>query len=215
MLKVKYRPEKLLLSAIVSLLVAAWLGYGWTPDDSLLWLGGAAIFGYFAFVSVRTAIGDRPALAYDERGITINTLHRGGRFGWNEVGDLLIERMAVRYFGIVPGSNKDFLCVRIDRANGSGRVYRINARLVELPTGGLAALHGQLAAARLAAIGNGANSPVAQPASEGEGSASGFDPDAAIARYLAAKQASAPVVENSPAPTFRSPPRPTFGRRVG
>ena len=213
MRKVNYRPGKLLLSAIVSLLVAAWFGVGWTPENSVLWLMAAAIFAYFAFASLRTAIGDRPALAYDERGITINSLHRSGRYSWYEIGDLLIERMAVRYFGIIPGSNKDFLCVRIDRANGTGRLYRINARLVELPTGGLVALHGQLAAARLAAVANGANALATQSVEGGEGSV--FDPDAAIARYLAAKQASAPAAETSPAPTFRTAPRPTFGRRIG
>ena len=87
--KVNYRPGKLMLSAAASLLVALWLGYGWSPDDNIVWIAGAALFAYLAFASIRTAIGDRPAIAYDTRQVTINTLHRSTKHDWHEVGDVL------------------------------------------------------------------------------------------------------------------------------
>lgn len=206
--KINYRPGKLMLSAVASLLVALWLGYGWSSDDSILWIVGAALFAYLAFASIRTAIGDRPAIAYDARQVIVNTLHRGIRHDWSEVGDVALERQTTRYFGIIPGSKKDFLCVRIGA--GSSRTYRINAALVDLPRGGIEALHRDLAAIRIAAVG------VSQTASADIGpAAASFDADAAIARYLAAKQAE-PVAPPAPAaPASRHPPRPTFGRRVG
>ena len=57
--KINYRPGKLMLSAAASLLVALWLGYGWSSDDSMVWIAGAALFAYFAFASIRTAIWHR------------------------------------------------------------------------------------------------------------------------------------------------------------
>ena len=206
--KINYRPGKLMLSAAASLLIALWLGLGWSSDDSILWILGAALFAYLAFASIRTAIGDGPAIAYDARQVIVNTLHRGIRHDWSEVGDVALERQTTRYFGIIPGSKKDFLCVRIGA--GSSRTYRINAALVDLPRGGIEALHRDLAAIRIAAVG------VSQTASADIGpAAASFDADAAIARYLAAKQAE-PVAPPAPAaPAFRHPPRPTFGRRTG
>lgn len=206
--KINYRPGKLMLSAAASLLVALWLGYGWSSDDSMVWIAGAALFAYFAFASIRTAIGDRPAIAYDARQITINTLHRSTKHDWAKVGDVALERQTTRYFGIIPGSKKDFLCVRAGA--GPGRTYRINAALVDLPVGGLKALHRDLAAVRLAAVA----AAKSAPADDGP-TAPSFDADAAIARYLAAKQAEPAAAVAPPAPVFRSPPRPTFGRRVG
>lgn len=206
--KINYRPGKLMLSAAASLLIALWLGYGWSSADSILWVVGAAVFAYLAFASIRTAIGDRPAIAYDARQVIINTVHRSTKHDWSQVADVGLERQTTRYFGIIPGSKKDLLCVRIGA--GSSRTYRIDAALVELPVGGLEALHRDLAAVRVAAVG------VSKSAVAGDDPApSSFDADAAIARYLAAKQAE-PVAPPAPAaPTFRSPPRPTFGRRVG
>ena len=205
--KVNYRPGKLMLSAAASLLIALWLGYGWSSDDSIVWIVGAALFAYLAFASIRTAIGDRPAIAYDARQVIINTLHRSTRLDWHEVGDVAIERQTTRYFGIIPGSKKDLLCVRI--GSGSSRTYRINAALVDLPRGGIEALHRELAAIRLAAV----DASGSALASDGA-AASSFDADAAIARYLAAKQAEPAPVE-PPTSTFRAPQRRTFGRRVG
>ena len=126
---------------------------------------------------------------------------------FRSVGDVAIERQTTRYFGIIPGSKKDLLCVRI--VGGSSRTYRINAALVDFPRGGIEALHRELAAIRLAAV----DAVGIALASDGA-AASSFDPDAAIARYLAAKQAE-PASAELPAPAFRGPPRPTFGRRVG
>lgn len=205
--KVNYRPGKLMLSAAASLLIALWLGYGWSPDDNIVWIAGAALFAYLAFASIRTAIGDRPAIAYDARQVIINTLHRSTKHDWQEVGDVAIERQTTRYFGIIPGSKKDFLCIRI--GGGSSRTYRINAALVDLPRGGIEGLHRELAAIRLAAV----DAVGSALASDGA-PASSFDADAAIARYLAAKQAE-PASAKPPAPAFRAPQRPTFGRRVG
>lgn len=205
--KINYRPGKLMLSAAASLLIALWLGYGWSSDESIVWIVGAAVFAYLAFASIRTAIGDRPAIAYDARRVIINTLHRSTKHDWHEIGDVALERQTTRYFGIIPGSKKDFLCVRM--GGGSSRTYRINAALVELPIGGVEALHRELAALRLAAVGAAGTAPASESAP-----AASFDADAAIARYLATKQAEPAPVE-PPAPAFRAPQRPTFGRRVG
>ena len=205
--KINYRPGKLLLSTAASLLIALWLGYGWSSDDSIVWIVGAAVFAYLAFASVRTAIGDRPAIAYDGRQVIINTLHRSTKHDWHEIGNVALERQTTRYFGVIPGSKKDFLCIRI--GGGSSRTYRINAALVELPIGGVEALHRELAAIRLAAVG------AAGSALASDGAAApNFDADAAIVRYLAAKQAE-PARVAPVAPVFRAPQRPTFGRRVG
>ena len=212
MRKVNYRPGKVATTAVLCLLATVALAYFWSSDGGLLLLGGTAFFAYMTAAALRGALGDRPALLFDQLGLTINTLHRSARYDWRDVVDVRVERTTLRMWGIIPVSSKEFLCISGKRGASGLTNYRLTKALIELPAGGLSALHAELWTARMAAVESAASAPAIQPVAEGEATP-GFDPDAAIARYLAAKQA-APVAD-TPAPISRGPPRPTFGRRVG
>ena len=207
MTKINFRPGKLAFGAMASGLAAALMGWSWSGDGSWLMGLGAIGSGCLAGAMARCALGDRPALLFDESGITINTLYRGRTLRWDEVRDIVIERTTVRYMFIITVAKKEFVSIRTKGGALSGANYKLSASLIELPAGGVMELHSRLCAAMAAA----GSSPAAQatyaPASD---TGSGFDPDAAIARYLAAKQAE-PAPAPSPSP---GPARPVFGRRA-
>jgi hypothetical protein len=105
------------------------------------------------------------------------------------------------------------------------RRLRVSAKALELPTGGSAALLHILQQAHIAAVGEAAVAmagagkhgwgigPSHDPYEDlREERSETFDPDEAMARYLASKQTR----QGAPAPSRPAvPQRPVFGRRAG
>jgi hypothetical protein len=214
---IHYRPAKLGFSALGCALVAAFLL--WTElnadgEADVLWLAAAAVLGYLAFANGRAALGGQPALRFDEQGVQISTLHRSISLRWDEIFDVRIQSFTLRYMWIIPVSRQDFLAFVTKGGPLSSKTYKLAASQLELPAGGVFGLRHTLCGivgeqAATSALAPAASVP--QPsAAAAEGAA--FDPDAAIARYLANKQARE---EASPASASTQPPRPVFGRRQG
>ena len=162
----------------------------------------AVFFAAGAGFSAFAIMSGRPALEFDERGITLNTLWSSQSIQWAEVADVRIETMTLYWLGFIPAVRHEHLIIKTVGSWIKSRKIKVSTRLMALPPDGLGGLIASIEAAR-------AGSPRC-PApvtahSEADGGA-GFDPDAAIARYLARKAddgALAPPV----------PQRPTFGRR--
>ncbi len=215
MTTIRFRPAKLAFAATGSGLAALWFGSSLLGEFSWLDALGAACFGYLTVVMARCALGDRSALKFDEQGITINTYQRSATLRWDEVRDIVIERVTLRWLYLIPVSAKEHIAITTRGGAFSGKRYRLAGSLIELPPGGMMELHSRLCAAKLAATGNAIAAPNPAPASE---SGTEFDPGAAIARYLAAKQAGLIEPTGRPAvpatPIVHASARPVFGRRT-
>lgn len=214
MTTIRFRPAKLAMASLGCALAALWFGSSLFGEVGWFDALATAFFGYLTIAMGRCALGDRPALRFDEHGITINTYQRSATLRWDEVRDIVVERVTMRLLYLIPVSAKEHIAISTRGGALSGKRYRLAGSLIELPTGGIGALHSMLSAAKLAATSNANASPASVPSSEG---GSDFDPDAAIARYLAAKKAGLvePVGNAITAPPVVQPPqRLTFGRRV-
>ena len=173
-------------------------------------LAGAALFGAKAF-------GDPSAVLWDQRGLTFISLTGRNSVEWREVERIDVQRMTQYMLGIVPVNRWDFLIVKTRGGFLASKKYRINATLLDLP-GGSSGLADTLARAQQAAL-TGAAIPAAPvtaalsavPREPAAAERSEFDPDAAIARYLARKAAEGgSAAEAAPA----APVRPVFGRKA-
>jgi hypothetical protein len=222
--KIHYRPGRLSFAVFGwGAIGAAFLYLGVVKGSSLAVFGGA-FCGYFAFAAGRTAFADRPALAWDEAGLTINTPHRSAHFSWSQIRNIAIETITLRYWGIIPIARQQHLTIAGDRGLTGSTWFRLTPGHLQLPPGGVDALHAMLFAARLAAIGEAgiatagtgrhgrgvAPAQTVEPATPAEKLAgSDFDADAAFARYLAQRQRE----DSASAAVPHAPARPTFGRR--
>jgi hypothetical protein len=189
------------------------------PSDLLvLQVVTVVLFGCGGLVGLK-AFGDRSALIWDQRGITLITLTGRNSVDWREVQDIGAQRLTQYMFGFIPVSHMDFLTIKTRGGLLASKRYRVNASLLELPPGGSCAVAETLIRAH-AAVTAGAAVPVAEaqprpaPVREIESAEeSGLDHDAAIARYLARKAAEQASMPEGPvaAPV---PARPVFGRKA-
>ena len=173
------------------------------------------------------ALNGDPALKFDDHHIWVRTTFGGlQEVSWRDVQHIALEVMVMRYFGMIPVGRNEILCITTSGGPFGTRRFRLAAGTLELPPGGATGLMHLLHQAQTEAnagprAGGAAGlvpgaSAVAEPVAE---SSSGFDPDAAVARYLAAKQAQqAEQAEQRDAPAGLGPrpiaPRPVFGRRA-
>jgi hypothetical protein len=234
MRSIYYRPGKMAFRALFSGGACIVVSLAWMRGGSILMGLGALASALATIVSLRAAFATRPAIQFDERGITFDKFGKSLRFEWRQIHSINFEEMTLRYMGLIPVARHQFLVVKADGGMFGAARHAISAKAIELPPGGLIELCAILRAAQLAAVGEagaamkgagpsgwGTAPPRGSVAAEPEGSA--FDPDAAIARYLAAKAADGGRPAETPsvpaqtpsAPTMPGLPRRTFGRRVG
>jgi hypothetical protein len=161
-------------------------------------LAGIAALSGFALMS------GRPALELDERGMTLNTLLTSKTVAWADVANIKIDTMNLYYLGFIPVSRHSHLIVKTTGSWFKGNKIRVSTLMMALPPGGLPELLSMIEAARAGAGGMAVRGRTI-PAHESASSGPGFDPDAAIASYLARK------AESDAQPP--APPRPTFGRK--
>lgn len=214
--KFHFRPGKSAFMALVLGAAALLAGWTWLTSDNGLWLGFALLCGLGAGKLLGDGLSDTPALTVGPDGVGVRGTWSGLTVTpWSQVQGLSVEVMTLRYLGIIPVARHETLVVRC-RGGGlfGGRKLRLALKMVELPAGGAAALMSLLHQAQSEAMAEGAYADpgVRRSAIEPEGTASTFDADAALARYLARKEAAAPAAATA-ASQPAQPPRPVFGRK--
>ena len=108
-------------------------------------------------------------------------------------------------WGVIPIGKREILYFTCEGGSLGAKRLRMQANAIELPAGGAAELVQILRNAQLAATGTAKSTIESDEPTEGV-----FDADAAIARYLASKEAT----QNAPTnPVPVTPQRPVFGRR--
>lgn len=221
-----YRPGKNAATGLTSGALAALSAWLWWSDGDIIWIITTVGLGLAALKGLATAMNSEPAVKFDNERLWVRTTFGSHAVSWNQVYGIALQVMTVRYWGIIPISRRETLCISIEGGSFGARRLRIPAASIDLPVGGANALVQILRDAQLSAVGaagvamagagkSGWGVPAKPRLEREEPAESGFDADAAIARYLASKQASesapAPVEVQPAAPAM--PQRPVFGRR--
>lgn len=217
-----YRSRRNAATGLASGVLAALAGWQWWSDGDVIWMVSTVVLGLTALKGIATAMNSEPAVNFDNERLWIRTTFRSYVVTWKQVLGIALQVITVRRWGVIPVGRREVLCISVEGGSFGARRLRIPPASIELPAGGAGALVEILRDARLAAIGSpgvamagaGHNgSGVPSKSKFDEPSESGFDADAAIARYLASKQAEerAPMRLQSAAPAM--PQRPVFGRR--
>jgi hypothetical protein len=223
--KYHYRPGKTTFVALwigVVGLFSSWIGFN---SGGSFWVVIGALCLLAAGKLLMDAMSDKPALAFDAERLQVRTAWGSvAEVHWRAVQHVDIEVMTLRYWGIIPISKNETLLVKCDGGLFGTRRLRLPLKLMDLPSGGSAHLLAMLQSAHMTVVGTGG----ALMAGAGESSwgtrnaqglasravpaESGFDPDAALARYLARKEAGQEPAAAMPPPV--APARPVFGRKA-
>lgn len=220
-----YQPGKNALLALGMGALAALCGWSWWGSGSWFALGGLLAFGVAFAKAVHNALNGEPALRLGPDSLTVRTTFGSEEVRWRDVQNISLETIRYRYYGVIPMGGVDILCIAANGGLSGTRRLRVATSTIDLPPGGAKGLLQLVHAAHIAAVGQ-AGAAMAGAGPRGWGvdpagssadkvPASDFDPDAAIARYLAAKNATAET--NRAAAPVRAtglPQRPTFGRRT-
>lgn len=196
--------------------------------------GGFAVLAFAAVMVLGTAklaldaMSREPALKFDRHSIWIKKTWGGfEEVPWRDVHDIAAKLLTWRYMGIIPVSKTSYLTVTREGGLTGARRLRVSTSAMGLSAAATAELVLALKKAQLEAIGEAGIAMAAAgrhgwgvgvPDEAGEpADSSGFDADAALARYLASKQAGVQAETGAEAPA--APPimqqRPIFGRKVG
>jgi len=216
-----YRSGKNAATALVSGALTALSGWQWWSDGDLIWMISTIVLGLAALKGVATAMNSEPALKFDNERLWVRTAFGSHAVSWKQVYGIALQVITVRRWGIIPVGRREILCISVEGGSFGARRLRVPAASIELPPGGANELVQILRDAQLAAVGA-AGVAMAGAGQSGWGvrdepSKTGVDADAAIARYLASKQASEdapPSVAAQVQPAASAmPQRPVFGRR--
>jgi hypothetical protein len=164
---------------------------------------------------------------FDNERLWVRTMFGTQAILWSKVYGIALQVVTIRYWGIIPIGRKETLCVAVEGGPFGARRLRVAASTIELPAGGAPELVQILRHAQLSAVGpagvamagadrTGWGVPSKSVVERDETAKSGFDADAAIARYLASKDAAqnamAAPLPKAPA-AAAAQQRPVFGRR--
>lgn len=207
-----YRSGKLALTAL--LCGAAGVFTLSTNDDGSLL---SNLFGVMSLIGAGAAgfcgVDPRPAIALNGRLLAVRTMFRRKVVDVRDILVVSVERRSFRLLGVLPLSRRGYLVIRVEGGLTGSQRITLNGGMLALPPGGLKVLCETVKAAR-GTTSNEATPLLLAPAISDEGGG-GFDPDAAIARYLAQKVALPQPAEPPPAAApLPGPPRAIFGRRV-
>lgn len=226
MRKFHYRAGKNAMAALFMGALTIFCAMLWWRSGGFFSLAGFLLFGAGAAKGATDAMSSEPALAFGDEGLRVRTATGVQQVGWKDVQHIGLEVFTYRYWGIIPIAKHENLVIKIDGGLFGAKRLRLSANAIELPPGGAVALVALLQAAHVAAVGvtgvamkgageNGWGAAPARPTPEQQ---AGFDPDAALARYMARKAEGEPepMAEASPiaAPAASAmPARPAFGRK--
>ena len=197
----------------------------WWRSGGFIALGGFLLFGAAASKSATDAMSNEPALAFGDEGLRVRSTTGVRAVAWKEVQSIGLEVFTYRYWGIIPIAKHENLVIKCDGGLFGAKRLRLSAAAIELPAGGAVALVALLQAAHVAAVGE-AGVAMAGAGEHGWGvaparkaveePAASFDPDAALARYMARKSEpeapAQPAIATAPAAPAM-PARPAFGRK--
>ena len=227
--KFHYRAGKSAFMALFCGFFALACGGLWLNGGGFWAAAGLVLFSVGAAKIAADAMSDVPALTVERDGLKIRkTWGQVALVPWDQVQAIDCEVLTLRYMGIIPISKNETLVVRCDGGLVGSRRLRLALKLVALPAGGVPQFMALLHAAHVAAVGEarvamagagpkgwGADSAAslgggAAPAASDEGGE--FDPDAALARYMARRE-KAEAAAPAAAPPVAVPARPAFGRK--
>ncbi|MEO6247800.1 MAG: hypothetical protein ABIO85_04360 [Sphingomicrobium sp.] len=208
---VHYKGWRLAAWALAWGLSGAFTLYSQSDDGAIFdTVAGCLLLAMGAFTAY-AAIDTRPAISSDASGLTVRTMFARRTDRWSDVLLVAIEHRAVRLWGIIPIGRRKYLSIMLQGGPLGSKRMRLLGSWLSLPPGGLNHLRESILDARTDA---GVAPTMVGPGGTPENG--GFDPDAVIARYLAAK-ADAPAPSNSPTahvtPLSPGSVRPSFGRR--
>jgi len=224
-----FQPGKTAVFALFMGLLAVIIGKLWWSIGGILPLSLALVFSLAAVKLAFDAMSNDPALKFDGKHLWVRKAFGGmDQVPWSEVQGISLEGFTIRYWGIIPLGKTEYLSIACNGGVLGTRRLRVAVGSIALPPGGSGALVHILQLAHVEAVGlagvamAGAGrqgwgaAPAASAKEEGQEDGSGFDADAAIARYLASKDAGGDQPASGQAPPARPamPPRPVFGRRV-
>lgn len=237
--KFHHRPGKSAVFALLLLAFAANCLFYWWAKGGLLPALIGLLLAAGAAKLLSDAFSDTPALEIRPEGVSIRKTWGGlAQVPWGQVQHMSVEVMTLRYFGIIPVARHETLVVKCDGGVFGSRRLRLALKMVELPPGGTAGLMHLLHHYHVSAVGEtgiamagagehgwGARSVPSLGRAEPSGlepaeGSPDFDADAALARYLARKEAG--VAGPASAPSARAPQpaaaplppaRPVFGRK--
>ncbi len=221
-----FRPGKNLALAVAAALLASLATWVWWQSGGWLMLAGMLVFTAVLAKALHNALDRQPVLRLGADQLSVRTAFGREDVRWRDVQSITLETYIYRLYGIIPMGRTNNLCIAVNGGLTGTRRLRVSAATIDLPPGGACELLLLAQAAHIAAVGE-AGAVMAGTGSRGWGvdpagtsadseiPSAGFDPDAAIARYLAAKKASGTAEGATPA---RYPQgaiqRPTFGRRT-
>lgn len=220
-----YRPGKNAVLALFMGALALLCGWLWWSKGGFVALGGMLLFGAALAKAAHNAMNSEPALRLEPHALSVRTTFGSEQVAWRDVQSITIETLTLRMYGIIPLGKVETLCIAANGGLTGTRRLRVSVSAIDLPPGGAAGLLMLVRAAHLAAVGEagvamagaGARGWGVEPAgasAEDQVPGSGFDADAAIARYLAAKTANSASAAQSPGRAAGFAQRPTFGRRT-
>jgi hypothetical protein len=219
-----YRPGKAALGGVFMAALAIGAGKLWWDGSGWVLLMFALLMGAAAIKIAFDVANREPLLRFDRHSLWVRkTFGSVEEIAWRDVHDISAKVFTMRYAGIIPVSRTEYLTITCAGGAFGARRLRVTTAAMELPAGGLAELLYILQAAHVEAVGV-AGVAMAGAGRHGWGSApanvrneeqeSGFDPDAAIARYLASKEVGQSEPAQVPVSRPPMPQRPAFGRRV-
>ena len=221
-----YRPGKNAALAVAAALLASLCAWAWWQSGGWMMLGGMLLFGAALAKAMHNALDGEPALLLGADQLSVRTTFGREDIRWRDVQSITLETFSYRLYGVIPMGQTENLCIAVNGGLTGTRRLRVSAATIDLPSGDACELLLTVQAAHVAAVGEagavmagaGARGWGVDPAGTSANSeipGLGFDPDAAIARYLAAKEATG-VTDSATPVTYPQGTiqRPTFGRRT-
>jgi hypothetical protein len=168
------------------------------------------------------------AVVCNDRQVTLSTLWSSRTVPWDQVKAIAVERTTLRLYGLIPVSKTDHLNFQLDGTLFGSKKVSLALNLLDIDLAQANDAIHQMEQTRRAAGRGELDRPSAGQSTSGFDPLMGaprgadFDPDAAIARYLASKSAgeAQPQADKEVGrpgqmpPPAASPQRPTFGRKV-
>ena len=216
-----YRADKTALAGVFMAALAIGAGKMWWNDQGFWFLIIGLAMAAGAVKIAADVMNPAPVLRYDRQSLWVRTTFGAvEEIPWRNVHGISLNVLTMKYMGFIPLNKTEFLEIRCEGGAFATRRLRVSIDAMDLPPGGAKELTLTLQAAHVDAVGA-AGVAMAGAGDRGWGvdlpaanQGPQFDPDAAIARYLAAKNESEPgAIAPAPArPAIAQ--RPVFGRRV-
>jgi len=216
----RYRRTRSAVLAVSLTLTAMGLVTRWMHGQNVLNVVVAGVLLLGAAKGAYDAISDEPALKFDHQAVWIRKFWGGvEEIPWRNVLDIGAKVMTTRYAGIFPVAKTTILTVTCEGGLFGARRLSISTTALGMSPTQAAMLLAELQQARQAAVGK---AGVAMAGASGRGwgvdldaGQDGFDPDAALARYLESKQEHQEAAFGMQSGFPRATQPRTFGRRVG